>query len=174
MGRSAVKTSLNPPVWPPSDPETEAAIGRLVLAWGVLELQIDLAIGAVYQLSFVPGMALTANLGTKAKLEICQAGIHVLYDRLTPSGDIRMTVDALVSKTSQLSTDIRLIIAHGYPVSLKMNDGSFESWLLMKHSARKGGLKARGYELEPDPFDKAVDEVKNSRGRVARLSSLYC
>jgi len=146
------------PLWPSSDPETESAIGRLVLAWGVLEREIDEAIVSVYRLNDTLGGAIAANLGTKAKLEICQAAVHILAEELAFSGDLVTIIDSLVTRTAALSADRRLVIAHGQPWQVTTADGPV--WVLMKHSARKGGLTARGYHLTPEPFIEAVELVR--------------
>lgn len=150
---------IYPPRWPPPDIETEAAIGRLALAWGVLEKEIDEAVAALYRLDHVMGASITANLGTKAKLEICQSAVHSLGEELWATPDIINTIDSLVNATSRASSEHRLMFAHGQPWAIEVDTG--DRWFLLKSSARKGGVKMQGPDLSPDFFIGALEEAKS-------------
>ena len=69
---------------PENDSALEAAVGRVVIAWGVLERQIDDAIQDIYRFDFDLAWSITANLGTKSKVEIFQSAAHCLAEFLEP------------------------------------------------------------------------------------------
>lgn len=147
-----------PVPWPPSDPETEAAIGRVMLAWGILEREIDESIAAVYRLDTVASASITANLGTKAKLDICQAGIHTLKGEFDETPDIVAMIDELTNKTSAASANWRLMVAHGQPWLVEHPDG--DMWILARSSARKGGVRMHIQHFTAESFIDALAGIK--------------
>lgn len=150
---------LSPPAWPDVDDETEAAIGRLVIAWGVLESEIDNAIRNVYGLNDDWDLAwsMTANLGTKAKLEIFQSAVHCLEDYFDKG--TAKDVDRLVNDTATAASHHRNFVAHGQPIKLVLSDTD-QRWLWMTQQARKGGPKAKIAGLTHDAFDNSSSEVR--------------
>jgi hypothetical protein len=123
--------------WPTPNPEIEAALGRFIIAWAVLEQQLDLAICEGTRLDHDLATSITANLGTKAKLDIYQALAHCYRDLL---GELLKTVDKLVSDTAKASGKLRNFVVHGQPFVLDLGEqGKREIW--GRQSARKGGVR---------------------------------
>lgn len=60
------KKVLNKFTWPKANKSIEAAIGRFIIAWNVLEQQMDFAIEEMSGLDHDLATCVTANLGTKA------------------------------------------------------------------------------------------------------------
>jgi len=144
------------PKWPPENPKTEAGIGRFVIAWGVLEREIDMAIGDIYRLDPALTGSITANLGTKAKIEIFQSAVHIEARGFFKKGNIVGDVDTLVSDTSTASNEHRNFLAHGQPVTVLLDKE--ENWFV-KWVARKGGLRGRMGRLTPVLMEKALTET---------------
>lgn len=129
--------AVTPPIWPPGDPEIEASLGRFVIAWAVLEAEMNLAIEQLFRLDDDLAAAVTANQGTKAKLDTFHAAAHILAE-LFPTSFIP-DVDTLVRETVSASGDIRNYLLHGQPQYVDYPDDSVPVWV--KLSARKGGIK---------------------------------
>lgn len=145
-------------MWPPDDPELAAAIGRLVIAWGMMETEIDYTIADLYRLHDDLDLAdcLTANLGTKAKLEIVQSCAHCLSGWIAPVNV--KDIDTLVSDTAKASNDHRNFVAHGRP-SYVDTGGAEDLWIWARPSARKGGPKLRIVHFHPDYFKTATADI---------------
>jgi hypothetical protein len=154
--------------WLADNPEVAASIGHLMIAWGILEREIDIAIAELYRLHNDLDLAacITANLGTKAKLEIFQSCAHCLTDFLKPA---RIEdIDALINDTAKASSKYRNFVAHGRPTYLDLG-GPDDMWLWSRESARKGGPKLHITHFQAAYFDKAVGEIKKIHSRWNQL-----
>jgi hypothetical protein len=147
---------VTPPEWPKTDTEIEAAIGRFIIAWNVLEREIDRAIEDLYDLDYDLAWSVTANLGTKSKLDIFQSGFHILSEFFHEC-DVE-TVNQLVVDTSDASGEIRNVIIHGQPHHLLMKDETWDMWVKLR--ARKGGVRGPMFRVHKDKFDKDIETVK--------------
>ncbi len=148
---------ISPPEWPKPDKDTEAAIGRFIIAWGVLEREIDQAIEDIYRLDSDLALSITANLGTKAKLEIFQSAIHCLDDVFGTT--IVAVADKLVNDTTSTKDQYRNFFAHGQPFALDVSPDA--PWAWVKLSARKGGVKGHVRRLTPEIADKATAATRS-------------
>jgi hypothetical protein len=153
-----------PPYWPPPNPETEAAIGRFVIAWGLLEIQIDEAIGDLLCSSHTLQSSITANLGTKSKIEIFLSIFHIESD-FFPT-DMLEKVNKLGHDTATAAGVYRVWVAHGAPFrfgneEIDQEDGESKEWIWAKFSARKGGVKGSMALFTKEIFDKYTDSVRD-------------
>jgi hypothetical protein len=89
----------------------ERAVGRFILNWGVLEKELDTAFPVLFRLDETLALCLTANLGTKAKLDSISSAASMLAGVL---GDITDDIHDVVAATRTLS-ETRNILAHGQP-----------------------------------------------------------
>ncbi len=71
-----MKRPFNNSTWPKPNTDLEAALGRFIIAWNVLEQQMEFAIHEICDLSHPMGLSVTANLGTKAKLDMYLTTTH--------------------------------------------------------------------------------------------------
>lgn len=152
---------------PPKNSELEGAIGRVIISWSVLERQISDSIEELFRLDSEMAGCITANLGTKAKLDIFQSAACYMDDYLKPAVTLARIND-LVNDTAALSDRCRNFVAHGGPqefdLGLEQN-----VWLWMRMSARKGGLKMRLTALKFEVFEKAHDDILALTERWASL-----
>ncbi len=105
-----------PPNWPPNDADTEASIGRFVIAWGMLETQIDAAIGDLLAVDHTLQQSITANLGTKSKIEIFLSIFHT-ESTFFPEATLDQA-NKLGSDTATAAGVYRVWVAHGAPFRL--------------------------------------------------------
>ena len=150
------KRRLNKSTWPDADVATEAAFGQFVIAWNLLEQQIDFAIHEISGMDWDLAFCVTANLGTKAKLDIFHAMAHCLSDVLEP--ELMVTIDALVGDTGNASGRLRNFVIHGQPFQVALSDGNQPFWA--KLSARKGGLRGPMIRFSPVYVTNQVETVK--------------
>tara|TARA_R110000787_G_scaffold93981_12_gene196514 strand:- start:938 stop:1411 length:474 start_codon:yes stop_codon:yes gene_type:complete len=144
------------PHWPELDADTLQSIGRFIVAWGVLETQIDAAIADLYNFDEITANSVTANHGTKARLELFMAGVATFSDILPDSiaiGDM----NKLANDTATISNKFRNLVAHGRPVPI-IEENLFPKpyWLWGRLSARKGGVKMTASELQQNTFEYAL------------------
>lgn len=176
------KYSVSSVNWPVTDIQTEAAIGRVVIAWSVLDRQIDDALRLVLRCSPEVGVCVSANLGAQAKLDIFLATTHTLFhvtnDELGEeiSDNYRNAMiafarrenafiadlEALVADTKTKAVEFRNWMAHGQPHLLVSHEGCNESdhWIWVKSSARKGGVKLNVRKLTPEAFETASADIQ--------------
>lgn len=180
--------------WPDVDPELEAAIGRAILSWSVLEHEVDDALRLIIRVTPGLGDCVAANLQLKSRLDIIQAAAHsLLYsdgslDGEMPDEDVeayRQMVEAdrqllesaehLAKDTQHLAEKLRNWIAHGRPHRRENCDG----WNWVRRSARKGGVQLRVEAMVPSVFDNGTRDIRqlverwrNFNGRVHRYMEL--
>lgn len=149
---------VNKTVWPTSNPELEAALGRFIIAWAVLEQQLDFAIQEHAWLDHDLATSITANLGTKAKLDIYQSLSHCYRDLL--NAQMLKEIDTLVSDTGNASGKLRNFIVHGQPFIMDLGEhGKREIWA--KQSARKGGVRMAVAQLTTEYVEDQTNEIKS-------------
>jgi hypothetical protein len=147
---------IQTPKWPAPNAEIEASIGRFIIAWNVLEREMDRAIEDLYDLDYDLAWSVTANLGTKSKLDIFQSGFHVLHEFFMDC-DIE-SVNRLIRDTANASGEIRTLIVHGQPHHLLMKDETWDMWV--KFRAKKGGVRGPMFRLHQSKFDQDTEAIK--------------
>jgi hypothetical protein len=146
---------FNKSTWPKPNKSIEAALGRFIIAWNVLEQQMDFAIHEMTNLDFDISSCVTANLGTKAKLDMYQALAHSMVGVI--GKPIRDEIDKLAGETANACGELRNFIIHGQPFQLKTMKGSREIWA--RFSARKGGVKGVFVRWNGPYIDKQVHKI---------------
>jgi hypothetical protein len=106
--------------------------GTFIMAWGVLERELNLGFAVVFRVHPHLSSSLCANLGTKGKVDVLQSAISTLEmylgTRLTAGAHRAL---AGISDESEM----RNTLAHGQPeVFIDVSD---VGWELVKHTARK-------------------------------------
>lgn len=147
---------LNLSTWPQPNPEIEAALGRFLIAWAIVEQQLDFTIHEITRLDWDLSHAIAANLGTKAKLDMIQALTHCMKEVLSPA--TVSEVDQVAAATGNATSEIRNFLIHGQPWQLTLPDGDVDFWA--KFAARKFGVRGKGVTFTPDFIEAQTDEVK--------------
>lgn len=127
-------------------------IGRFMVMWGVVEGELDILVTAIYRLDPTFSLTITANLGTKAKIEMLRSAFDLLRDPL--GSDFVRDADGLFVEVSDLSTGTRNVIAHG-----RMYDFDGQETRSFRFSARKR-LEMTWYEIDPDFLKGQSDYAK--------------
>jgi hypothetical protein len=151
MGRG-----LNKSTWPKPNKAIEAALGRFIIAWNVLEQQMDFGIHEMTGLDHDLAGCVTANLGTKAKLDMYQALAHCMGDVI--GRPMVAEINKLCGDTSNASGELRNFIIHGQPFQLELKRGRREIWA--RFSARQGGLRGSFVRWNGKHIDGQVRTVK--------------
>jgi hypothetical protein len=140
----------------------ERSIGRFIIAWGTLERELDLAFPVLLRIDPTLALCLTANLGTKAKLDILSSVITTTEEILPAK--IIAKVRALISQIRNLSGSARNTVAHaqpwifGYP-----DDAGSHEWLFTRLAAREE-LDVAVYPTTPKYWEAlAVTVLKHAR-----------
>jgi hypothetical protein len=150
------------PYLPARDLKVERAVGRLIVAWGALEREIDAAIHDLLLTSLRTGAIVTANLAMKGKLDL----VHALFESLRSdddamwrpiSGEWERRFDTLMNMTAKANADARIPIVHSQPMVMKFESGDVPIWLRM--AARKGGLRGSGVTYTKSYLDKQTQTV---------------
>jgi hypothetical protein len=158
---------IKPLIWPPSHQPTEAAIGRFVIAWGVLEGEIDDAIKEILCLDTTTAGGVTANLGTKAKIEIFLSTFYHESELFPES--LLETANKLGHDTASASGVYRNWVAHGRPILTADEKYEHLQWIWSQPAARKGGIKHSISALTPHIFDNHTIKVKSISERWHQL-----
>ena len=148
--------------------KTLQEIGRFMVLWGVLELQLDTLVSVIFRTDATLGLTLTAGLNTKAKLEILRSSFNMLRDPL--GGEFVDEADDLFVEIATLANGTRNVIAHG-----QMIDGSgleYDTPVIARFSARKQ-LELRTYPIEPEIWREqcvyAEDIARTLRGMIPHI-----
>jgi hypothetical protein len=150
------------PYWPPSDIKTERALGRFLIAWNVLERQIDATIHDLLRAGRSTGLKVTANLAIRAKLDLAHALFEEVRDAQPFLGMKKSTaerLDALVNETASANAEARIPIVHSQPTPIELEEGTFPFWI--KWAARKGGIKGSGITFSAASVDAQTDKVRD-------------
>mgnify|MGYP001564243718 CR=1 FL=1 len=123
-------------IFPPDDPEMEAALGRFMITWGALERELDHGMSVVLDVHGPLALCVSANLGTKSKLDILRSAFFTFY--CDHDCDAMDHIHALLDKIGDLSGRVRNTAAHGQPVfHPALGDNHPERWTWARYSARK-------------------------------------
>src|SRR3990167_3742428 len=148
--------------YPKVEPKAEQAMGAFIIAWGVLEGEIDWAITSIFRLNPGLGPCVCANLGTKAKLDILSCGVSMVSDYL--GFQIPRNLHSIIGKIRDHSGSARNVLAHSHPSITEYEDeieGIILGWELTREVARK----------ELDVTVHPVD-AKYWRGRTTQIKAL--
>lgn len=150
------------PYLPERDLKVERAIGRFIVAWGSLEREIDSAIHDLLLTSRSTGMAVTANLAIRGKLDL----VHALFEKLRSGPDAlwhpiseewEKRFDDLVNMTAKANSDSRIPLVHSQPTRMQLDSVDQAFWI--KPAARKGGWRGSGVSYTKKYLDKRTDTV---------------
>jgi hypothetical protein len=114
------------PQYPPSDERLEAAMGRFIIAWGVLERQLDGGIAILLQIDGTLSLCVSANLGTKAKVEMLMSAANMSGEAI--GDDLADGAIACLRKISKMSGRFRNTLAHGQPSLWDVDDAPIWKW----------------------------------------------
>jgi hypothetical protein len=115
--------------------KTAENIGCFIIAWGVLERELDVAFPVLFQTEATLAVCLYANLGTKAKLDIINSAVTMLSGPLGTR--LTDTAHAILKRISDLNDKARNTIAHGQLKLFRDEVSGKHSWELVRHAARK-------------------------------------
>lgn len=107
------------------------------------------------------GQAITANLGTKAKLDLFWALAHLNHGQ-TFIKDMA-GLDKLVAETSNATGDIRTMVIHGGAELLGVTEDGADSDAIeiwAKWSARKGGIKGKIFMFTAGHFNAHTATIR--------------
>ncbi|MGJ0395212.1 MAG: hypothetical protein ACR65U_03140 [Methylocystis sp.] len=138
-----------------------------MIAWGMLETQIDAAIGDLLAVDHTLQQSITANLGTKSKIEIFLSIFHT-ESAFFPEATLDQA-NKLGSDTATAAGVYRVWVAHGAPFRLTFpedEEPEYEldkrkEWIWAKVTARKGGVKGSFAFFTKEIFDKHTESVKS-------------
>lgn len=146
------------PYWPELGVEVEAALGRFVIAWAMLEHEVDGILTDLLMIDSAPGMKVTASLMTLAKLKLSRSLFSELrgLDPVMRVGAAREAeFDRLVRETERMN-ERRNEIIHGRPAY--MEDPPLAIWI--KWGSGKAGLKGRFFPLGAKTFSQETAETR--------------
>ena len=112
--------------------ETCKSMGELIFAWGILERELDLGVAALFNVNPTLATCITANLGTKVKIDMLRSGFSMLKACL---GDAlaEEAIDTL-NEIEKLTGAARTPVAHGQPLVFTDEEGS--GWVWARQQAR--------------------------------------
>ena len=113
----------------------EKAIGRFLISWGALERELDQGISIFLDLHGPLALCVTANLGTKGKLDLLRSACTEFYCNY--DCDAMDRVHAILNRIADLSGRVRNTAAHGQPIVLRAIGDIEERWTWARYSARK-------------------------------------
>ena len=139
---------------PDDNPRLEQNVGKFIVAWGLIERELDNMIAALFNLDPTLSLCIASNLGTKAKLDIIRSAASMLEPAL---GELlKNKIHDLANAISDHSGKNRNTLAHGQP-SYYGVEGQ-QDWRWTRISAREK-LKATVYPTDPDHWLNESKEV---------------
>lgn len=148
------------PQYPPSDENLEAAMGRFIIVWGVLECQLDAAICILFGIDATLGLCITANLGSKAKVEMLQSAVSMCAEAFNE--DEFNEAHTLLCQIANLAGQFRNSLAHGQPTL--WDDKGETAWKWTRVSARQM-LDVSTFPMLAERWDHAEREVKETTAK---------
>ena len=115
------------------DSDTATQIGRFMVAWGRLEGELDLLFPVLFRIDPTLSMCLTANLGTKGKVDCLRSALSMITGVLPP--ETVKELDECLVLTSELSDVYRNFLAHGQPAVFA--SPRKQEWIWTRWAARK-------------------------------------
>lgn len=158
------------PYWPATDIKVERALGRFIIAWGVLEREFDSVIHDLLLTSLHTSALVTANLAIRGKLDLAHALFEDFRSDDPPhliAPDDQKEFDDLINKTAHANSESRIPIVHGQPMALNLESGTRPLWI--KAAARKGGFRGRGQTYSKESLEAHTSQVANLVERWAAL-----
>ena len=140
---------------PDDNPRLEQSLGKFIVAWGIIERELDNMIAALFNLDPTLSLCITSNLGTKSKLDIIRSAASMLEPALGET--LNNEIHDLANATSDHSGKNRNVRAHGQPAAYAIEEGPRE-WRWTRTSAREK-LKATIYPRDPDHWLNESKEV---------------
>lgn len=163
--------------WPELGQEVEAEFGRFLIAWSVLEAEIEALLLDLLRADLTVGMKVAASHMTMGKLKLAKTLFSELRGDdpiLGLSADREAQFDRLVTGVEKMN-ERRNEIVHGRPAPLE-SDPPIDLWI--KWSGGKGGLKAAAMKIGPGMFEKDLAKIKSLAEDLAalrnRLSRALC
>jgi hypothetical protein len=134
MTESTSMTALSPPKFQRLEfcDETSRSMGEFMFAWSILERELDLGVAAIFRVNPTLSTCITANLGTRTKIDMLRSGLSMLKPCL---GDalVEEAIDTL-SEIAKLTGAARTPVAHGQPIVFDDEDGG--GWFWVRQQAR--------------------------------------
>lgn len=140
---------------PDDNPRLEQNLGKFIVAWGIIERELDNMIAVLFNLDPTLSLCITSNLGTKAKIEIILSAASMLEPALGET--LKNEIHSLANATSDHSGKNRNAIAHGQPAAYGV-EGETRDWRWARTSAREK-LKTTIFPRDPDHWLNESKEV---------------
>lgn len=116
------------------DEELAESVGWFMISWGGLEHTIDHLFPVVFKIDPTLALCITANLGTKPKVEMLQSALAMISPILPPE-HVETILDGL-NRAMTLSSKYRNFVAHSRPIFTSEVDGT-PFWIWGRYAARK-------------------------------------
>lgn len=121
--------------YPKVSKHLERQIGAFFIAWGLMERELDVSFNVLFRVDPTLSSCITANVGTKAKIDILASAVGglslFLGSRLTKSSH------AVLERVRALSEKARNTLAHAQMEYLKDTQTQKPGWRLVRNVARK-------------------------------------
>jgi hypothetical protein len=117
------------------DDEESRNIGGFIIQWGNVEYQLNNLVPILFRIDPTLATCITANLGTKAKVEMLQSALTMISpvlpaERVT---DLHETLEM----TLEFSSRYRNMLAHGGPFFEVNEEAKETTWRWARYAARK-------------------------------------
>ena len=121
--------------YPKINAKNRRSLGAFIIAWGVLEGELDTCFISLFRVNPTLCGCVTANLGTKAKLDILSSALSMLEEPL--GSDLVTAGHKIVEDTRYYSAMARNTLAHGQPSFFAAHKEDAKEWVILRYSARK-------------------------------------
>ena len=145
------KPSYFRPKFPPRHKSMEEAMGRFIIVWSVLEDQLSSGMAVILMIDATLVLTITANLGTKAKIDMLHSAVSMSEDILDPTLVDR--AHKILDVIADLAGKHRNTLAHGTILQLP------SGWRWSRTSARRA-LDYRVYAGPVARWRKATSKVQ--------------
>ena len=153
------------PAYPPANLKLERAIGKFIIAWAILEESLDGSIAAILMIDATLSLCITANLGTKGKIDLLRSAVSMSHEML----DDELVKDAhsALAEISTLSGEFRNSLIHGAPFCLA-SDKEGHEWRWGRTSARTF-MDFRSAPYTAERWQEATAKVKTTTKKWCRI-----
>lgn len=148
------------PARPSPNPEFEAALGRLLLMWGILEHHLAESFSGLLGIDVRMALCLTANMQFQSRINALRSILSEIRDRDQITQQEYDDADSCMVEIVDLGTNARNVLVHAPSIYIEEE----QIWVWADTRARKG-LKIKTIRQDADDLAALTELVEDARNR---------
>lgn len=148
------------PLRPRPNPEFEAALGRLLTMWSILEHYLAESFTGLLGLDVRMALCLSANMQFQARVNSLRSILSELQDRMLIDKEEYESADSCLVEINDLASNARNILVHA--PSIYIEDEGIWVWA---DTRAKKGLKIKTIKQDASDLTALTELVEDARNR---------